>query len=69
MDAPQDAFLRLGQIIGDKKRGIPPIIPVSKSVWYEGCKTGRFPKPVHLGPKTVAWPRSQIAELVEKLKG
>lgn len=69
MDTPQDGFLRLPQIIGDKKRGIPPIIPVSKSTWWDGCKTGRFPKPVHLGPRTVAWPRSSIAELVEKLKG
>ncbi|PKO89463.1 MAG: AlpA family transcriptional regulator [Betaproteobacteria bacterium HGW-Betaproteobacteria-12] len=69
MDIPQDGFLRLPQIIGDRKRGIPAIIPVCKSAWYEGCRTGRYPKPVHLGPKTVAWSRSAIAELVEKLKG
>ena len=69
MDEPQDGFLRLPQIIGDKKRGIPPIIPVSRSTWFDGCRTGRFPKPVHLGPRTVAWPRSAIADLVEKLKG
>ncbi len=69
MDNPIDGFLRLPQIIGDRKRGIQPIIPVSKSTWFEGCKTGRFPKPVRLGPKTVAWHRSVIAELVEKLKG
>lgn len=69
MDIKQDSFLRLSQIIGDKKRDIPPIIPVSKSTWWAGIASGRFPKPVHLGPRTVAWPRSAIAELVEKLKG
>lgn len=63
-----DGFLRLPQIIGDRKRGIQPIIPVSKSAWWEGCKDGRYPKPVKLGPRTTAWACSAIAELVEKIK-
>jgi prophage regulatory protein len=35
----------LKQIIGDKTTNIPAIIPVSKSTWWDGVKTGRFPRP------------------------
>jgi predicted DNA-binding transcriptional regulator AlpA len=50
-------FLRLSQIIGDAnaKPPITAIIPVKKSSWWLGVKTGRFPKPVKLGPRTTAW--------------
>lgn len=61
---PESGFLRLPQIIGDAKRGIPAVIPVSKSAWWEGCKTGRYPKPVKLGPRTTAWRVSDIHALI-----
>jgi predicted DNA-binding transcriptional regulator AlpA len=61
---PETGFLRLPQIIGDTKRGIPAVIPVSKSSWWEGCKTGRYPKPVKLGPRTTAWRVSDIRALI-----
>lgn len=62
---PESGFLRLPQIIGDTKRGIPAVIPVSKSAWWEGCKTGRYPKPVKLGPRTTAWNVADIRALIE----
>ena len=45
---PQTGFLRLPQIIGDPKAQppIPALIPVKKSCWWDGVKSGRFPKPV-----------------------
>lgn len=61
---PESGFLRLPQIIGDAKRGIPAVIPVSKSAWWEGCKTGRFPKPVKLGPRVTAWRVEDIRALI-----
>ena len=54
---PATGFLRLPQVLA--------LIPISKSVWWEGCKTGRFPKPVKLGPRTTAWRAEDIAALVE----
>ncbi len=56
---PSTGFLRLPQVLA--------IIPISKSVWWEGCKTGRFPKPVKLGPRTTAWKAEDILALVERL--
>ena len=64
---PPLRFYRLVEIIGNRKLGIPAIIPVSKTAWYEGIKTGRFPKPVSLAPRTVAWRSTDIDALVEKL--
>ena len=51
----QTRFLRLKQIIGDKKLGIEPIIPVSKSTWWQGVKDGRFPQPVKLSERVTVW--------------
>lgn len=61
---PETGFLRLPQIIGDPKRGIPPIIPVKKSCWWEGCKTGRFPIPVKIGRMT-CWRVEDIRAFIE----
>lgn len=52
---PETGFLRLPQIIGDRKAGIPPIIPVSRSSFLRGCKDGRYPKSIKLGPGTTVW--------------
>jgi len=48
---PEIGFLRLKQIIGDPKATppIPPLVPVKKSCWWAGVKSGRFPKSVKIG--------------------
>lgn len=52
-------FLRLPQIL--------ELIPVSRSTWWAGCKSGRYPKPVKLGPRTTAWRVADIQALLEQL--
>lgn len=39
-------------------------IPVSKSTWWAGVKSGRFPQPVKLGPRITAWRAEEIQTLV-----
>ena len=56
---PTFGFLRLPQVLA--------IVPISKSAWWEGCRTGRYPKPVKLGLRTTAWRVEDIAELVRSL--
>ena len=58
---PTVGFLRLPQVLS--------IVPISKSAWWEGCKTGRFPKPVKLGPRTTAWKAEDISSLIKQLGG
>ena len=64
---PATGFLRLANIIGDPKSRppIPAIIPVSKSTWWAGVKSGRFPKPVKLGPRITVWRVEDIRTLIE----
>ncbi|CAG0948664.1 hypothetical protein ANRL3_00054 [Anaerolineae bacterium] len=66
---PEVGFLRLKQIIGDKKANppVPAIIPVGRSSWLDGVKSGRYPRPVKLGPKTTAWRVADITALIERM--
>lgn len=65
---PETGFVRLTQILGNKKSDppTPPLIPISKSSWWAGVKSGCFPQPVKLGPRTTAWPVESIRELISK---
>src|SRR4051794_33722770 len=69
MDALPEGYVRLWHIIGDRhaKPPIPPIIPVSKSTWYHGMKTGRFPKSVKISPKITAWKIEDIRKLKQQI--
>ena len=66
---PETGFVRLKQIIGDKKADppIPAVFPIGKSQWWEGVKSGRFPTPVKLGPRTTAWRVEDIRALIDEL--
>ena len=58
---PETGFLRLPSIIAPHG-----LIPVSKSTWWAGVRTGRFPKPVKLGPRTTAWRVEDIRALIAR---
>lgn len=65
---PETGFLRLPNIIGNPKADppIPPLYPVSRSTWWEGVKSGRYPQPLKLGPRITAWRVSDIRALIEE---
>jgi prophage regulatory protein len=63
---PQTGYLRLAQIVGDKKAGIPAIFPVSKSTWWAGVKSGRYPQPVKLSERCTAWRVEDVLALIEQ---
>jgi prophage regulatory protein len=57
-------FLRLKEIVGPKG-----IFPISRSSWWAGVKAGRFPQPIRLGSRTVAWREADLRALAERLGG
>ena len=66
---PETGYLRLRQIIGDPKAvpPIPAVIPVGKSTWWAGVKSGRYPRPVRtLGARITAWRVEDIRELIRR---
>jgi predicted DNA-binding transcriptional regulator AlpA len=56
---PEIGFVRLPQVL--------EVIPVGKSCWWAGVKSGRFPKPVKLSARCTAWKAEDIRELVKRL--
>ena len=46
---------------------ITAIIPVKKSCWWEGVRSGRFPKPIGLGPRMSAWRAEDIRQTIAEL--
>jgi predicted DNA-binding transcriptional regulator AlpA len=61
---PETGYLRLPQILGNPKKNIPALIPISKSAWYASIKSGRAPQGVKLGPRTTAWRVEDIRALI-----
>jgi prophage regulatory protein len=53
------ALLRLPQVLA--------LVPVCASTWWAGIKSGRFPRPVKLGPHTTCWRLSDILALIESM--
>lgn len=66
MALPDAGFMRLSQIVGDSKATPPvlPVIPVSRSTWWNGVKSGLYPKPVKLSKGVTAWRVEDIRALI-----
>ena len=64
------SLYRLCQIIGtvaasqtrNHKVVHKPVIPISRSNWYAGVKSGRYPPSVSIGEKSQAWRGEQLNE-------
>lgn len=57
---PETGFLRLSQVL--------KYIPVCKATFWNGVRTGRFPKPFKNGRCTF-WRVEDIRALIEKMAG
>ena len=65
---PDTGYLRLDDIVGNPKANppIPAIIPISRSTWWAGVRTGRYPQPTRsLGTRITAWRCEDIRALIE----
>jgi predicted DNA-binding transcriptional regulator AlpA len=56
---PAYGFIRLASILHPAGP-----IPVSRSTWWAGVRSGRYPKPVKLGPRITAWRIEDIRALM-----
>lgn len=56
---PETGFMRLPQVL--------EVIPVGKTTWWEGVKSGRYPKPVKLSPRCTAWRAEDIRGLAHQI--
>jgi predicted DNA-binding transcriptional regulator AlpA len=55
----RDRLLRLPKVL--------EILPISKSTWWAGLKSGRYNiETIKLGPRTTAWRESDVLKIVEQ---
>jgi predicted DNA-binding transcriptional regulator AlpA len=66
--SPAMGLLRLHDIIGDRKKGLRGLIPVGRTTFLGKVKSGEYPQPVYLGPRTKCWTVEDILALIECLK-
>ena len=66
---PEAGFLRLWHIICDPKAEppIPAVIPIGRTTFLNGVKSGKYPKPVKLGERTTAWKVEDIRNLINSM--
>jgi prophage regulatory protein len=55
---PDEGFVRLPTVLA--------VFPVARSTWLAGVRAGRYPQPVRLLPRVVAWDVRDIRKLIEQ---
>ena len=57
---PDEGFVRLSSILAPTG-----LLPISRSSWWAGVASGRYPKSVKLGPRITAWRVEDIRALID----
>lgn len=57
---PAEGLVRLPQVLS--------VFPVGETSWWNGVKTGKYPKPIKLGLRTTAWRVEDIRKLIEEVQ-
>lgn len=60
---PETGFVRLNQIVGPNGP-----LPISKSGFWAGVKSGRFPQPRKISPRVTVWRVEDIVNLLREIE-
>lgn len=56
---PDEGFVRINSILN--------VVPVGRSTWWAGVKSGKYPQPVRtLGARITVWRVEEIRALIER---
>lgn len=61
-----DALVRIRQIVGDPSRGIPALIPISRTAFYAAVQAGKIPRPTKLGARTALWRLADVLAIANQ---
>lgn len=53
---PNEGFVRIKDVLA--------VYPVSRSTWWAGVKSGKYPQPVSLGARITVWRVEDIRALI-----
>ena len=54
-----EGYLRLPEVL--------KVIPVSRSTWYRGVKSGIYPEPLRISTRSSAWRINEIQDCINRL--
>ncbi len=57
---PANGFMRLKDILAPRGP-----LPISRSTWWAGVKSGRYPSPIKLEPRITVWRAEDIQRLLD----
>lgn len=66
---PETGFLRVYQIVGDKKKKIPALIPIGRTTFLNRVREGIYPQPIKITERTTAWRVEDIRALIDQIGG
>lgn len=68
MTDPQNqlGLMREREIVGDKRKGVSGLFPVSRSTWWSMVRKGKAPAPIRYGSCTF-WRRSEVLAMIDRL--
>jgi predicted DNA-binding transcriptional regulator AlpA len=52
----EDRLIKLPEVLAT--------LGMKKTAWYDGIKSGKYPKPIKRSPKDTVWPMSAIQKIV-----
>jgi predicted DNA-binding transcriptional regulator AlpA len=61
MHLPETGFVRIREIV--RPNGV---LPIARSTWWAGVKSGRFPAPAHIG-RLAVWRVEEIRALIDRI--
>ena len=56
-ELPETALLRVKQVLR--------FVPISRSSWWAGCRSGKYPAPLKLSARVTVWRSSDIRKLID----
>lgn len=63
---PAEGFVRVSQLLG--RRGVPGILPISRTEMYRQLRAGRIPQPIKIGKRAVAWSAATVRLMIAELE-
>jgi len=65
---PNTGLISLREILGDVASKTPAIIPVSRTTWWRGIKSGIYPQGIKISARRTAWRAEDIQALINSFK-
>ena len=61
----QNGFIGRTRLL--RLRDVLALLPIGRTTFYEGIRSGLYPKPIRLGKRTAAWREDELNEYISRM--